>query len=161
MPTRSKPHRVDRDDYHADHYADWMRNATRSRLTCDQLDAARRQHRTTENLLSHIHELQMKEHVRIQKDFQRKTEQHHRRTPKLSDGPTAWKPHPQTRLLVTSPPPRPLAKHGLEDTGLARQEHPSHPAGNHPQAVTRLFSARAERLKANRDRFDRLSRLLD
>jgi hypothetical protein len=69
---------IDRDDYDADHYADFLRDTHRSRLLADQLDTARRQLRKKQTLLSRTHQLKMKEHTRVRNDFIRKIQQNSR-----------------------------------------------------------------------------------
>jgi len=150
----SKATYIDRDDYDADHYADLMRDTHRSRLTVDQLDIANRQLRKKEELLLHIHDLKMKEHMRIRNGFIRRIEQDLR----ISNLPSVKETlKAQRRKRLESSSPQNLNKHSQE---IRKQEEKSHPLDNHSKSMIKIDSSRTERLKANLDKFNHTNTLL-
>lgn len=148
MSSLSKSTHIDRDDFDADHYADCMRDTHRSRLTLDQLDIAKRQLWKKEKLISHIHDLKMKEHTRIKNDFIRKIEQDLR----LSN------------LPIVKETLKGQRRKRLEPSNSTEQElskEKSHQSENHSKPTQRTDSPRTERLKANLEKFKHSDILLN
>jgi hypothetical protein len=146
----SKSIRVDRDDFDADHYADFMRDIHRSRLTLDQLDIAKRQLRKKEKLITRTHDLKMKEHTRVKNEFIRKIQQ----DLYISNLPSVKETLKNQRRKRLGP-----------SLSLNSNEHPqeakSHQLDNHSKRMRRPQSPRTERLKANLDKFNHTNKLLD
>lgn len=142
---------VDRDDFDADHYADFIRDTHRSRLTLEQLDIARRQLRKKERLLSRVHQLKMKEHIRAKNEFIRKVEQDVRisKLPAVKETLRAQQ-RPRTQLT-----PPPVTNGSMEDVAKLgpHEEKPINPA-RQPKALIHAPSPRAERVKGNLSKFN-------
>lgn len=150
MSSSSKSTHIDRDDFTADHYADFMRDIHRSRLTLDQLDIAKRQLRKKEKLLSHIHYLKMKEHTRVKNDFIRKIEQDIR----ISNIPSVQETLKAQRRYHSNTSPPPNSTEHLEKISK------SHQLDTPTKSKIRPDSVRTERLKANIDKFNHTNTLL-
>jgi hypothetical protein len=141
---------IDRDDFDADHYADFMRDIHRSRITVDQLDIANRQLRKKEKLLSRIHQLKMKEHTRVKNDFIRKVEQDSR----ISNLPIVKETlKNQRRKPVQSKSLPSSSKQSAEITKLAKHEENLHQLDNPSKSMTRS--------KLNLDKFNHTIPLLN
>ena len=139
---------IDRDDFDADHYADFMRDTHRSRLTVDQMDIINRQSRKKDKLLTHIHGLRMKEHTRIKNDFIRKIEQ----DKCLSNLPSVRENlKAQRRIRLDTSP----------SEANATTEKPPPPAARPKKTTPKPDSPRTERSKANLDKFNHMDTLLD
>jgi hypothetical protein len=153
MPIPSKSIRIDRDDYAADHYADVIRDIHRSRLTFDQLDTAKRQHRKQEKLLSQTHSIKMKEHSRIENNFIRKLE----RNLRISNLPIVRETlRAQQRQSLEPSPSSISSKQSQEIPNSVRQEYQKE---NHSKPTTRTSSPRTDRLNANLEKFNKNSLL--
>ena len=140
----SRARHVDRDDFDADHYADFIRDTHRSRLTLEQLDIARRQLRKKERLLSRVHQLKMKEHIRAKNEFIRKVEQDVRIStlPAVKETLRAQQ-RPRSQLTP------PLVTNGsMEDVAKPIK------AARQPKALIHSPSPRAERVKGNLSKFN-------
>ena len=147
MPVSSKSTRIERDDFAVDHYADSIRDTHRSRLTFDQLDIARRQHRKKEKLLSQAHGIRMKEHTRVENDFIRKLEQNLR----ISNLPIVKETLRAQQRHGLEPSPSPTSnKHSQEIQNSARQGEKSH-----SKPTTRTLSSQTERINANLEKFNK------
>ncbi|CAF0727820.1 unnamed protein product [Adineta steineri] len=153
MSFTSKATHIDRDDFAADHYADFVRDSHRTRLTFDQLDMARRQLRKKEELLSQAHSIKMKEHTRIENGFLRKLEQN----PRIANLPMVReKLRAQRRQGLESP-----NKNSSETDKSMGQEDNVYQKTNQFKPITmRPPSAKTERLNANRDKFNQTNVLL-
>lgn len=141
MSSLNQSARIDRDDFDGDHYADFIRDVHRSRLTLEQLDIARRQFKKRENLLVRTHELKMKEHSRIESDFRRKLE----RDQILFNLPIVrnkLKNQRQQRLQTSTSPVDELLKVNEMKSTSPRKVH------------LKPDSPRTERLKQNIDKFN-------
>jgi hypothetical protein len=145
---------IDRDDFDADHYADLIRDAHRSRLTLDQLDIANRHLRKQEKFLTHIHGLKMKEHTRVKNDFIRKVEQDSR----LSNIPSVKETliAQRRKRLEASKSASSNEQHPSETT---KQEPKSQQLQNHSKSKKRSDTPRTGRLKANLNKFNHTNKL--
>jgi len=156
MPIPSKSIRIDRDDFAVDHYADVIRDTHRSRLTFDQLDTAKRQHRKQEKLLSQTHSIKMKEHIRIENNFIRKLE----RNLRISNLPSVREAlRAQQRQGLEPSSSSISSKQSQEIPNSARQEEKSYQKENHSKPTTRTSSPRTDRLNANLEKFNKNSLL--
>ena len=154
MSSPPKPKYVDRDDFYADHYADFMRDSHRSRITLDQLDIAKRQFRNKEKLLSRIHYLKMKEHIRVKNDFMRKIEQDLR----ISNLPSVKETLKAQRRQHSQPSPPPVSTEQSQNLAVSTsQEEKSGKSVNHPKSITRPDTPRTERWKVNLDKFNQMN----
>jgi hypothetical protein len=149
MSFELKSTRVDRDDFGADHYADFIRDTHRSRLTLDQLDIINRQLRKKEKFLTHIHGLRMKEHMRIKNDFIRKIEQDEC----LANLPTVKENLKAQRRIHLDIP--------SSTEATTQQVQKPHQLEQRTKTTIKLDSPRTERLKANLDKFNHTNTLLD
>lgn len=161
MATLLKSIYVDRDDFDADHYADFMRDTHRSRLTLDQLDIAQRQLRTKEKLLSRIHDLKMKEYTRVKNEFIRKVEQDSR----VSNLPIVKEKLKGERRkhVQTSPPPLSVSNEDSQETTAPTTSEPDEqpqPSEKHSKTTTKPDSPRTQRLKVNLNKFNNTNALL-
>ena len=146
---------IDRDDYDADHYADWMRDRHRSRLTLDQLDIARRQLKTKEKFLSHILDLKLKEHTRVKNGFIRKIEQDVRIS-NLPNVQQTLKIQKRTRLQSS------LSRTSIEHSSeINKSEQKLHQLTKNPKSIPRITSPKTERLEANIKKFNHLDTILN
>lgn len=144
---------IDRDDFDADHYADFIRDIHRSRLTADQLDIARRQLQRKEKLLTRVHDLKMKEHTRVKNGFIRKVEE---------DQCLANLPKVQQTLLAER------RKHfepiqsetSSESAEKAIDKHERQLQARRAKKAFRPDSPRTEQLKANWKEFNHMKPLL-
>ena len=154
MASLSKSTHIDRDDFDADHYADFIRDSHRSRITLDQLDIAKRQLRKKEKLITRTHDLKMKEYARVKNEFIRKIQQDSRisNLPSVKQTLTAQK----RQRLDQSP-----NEHPQEITKSTKQEEKSHQLNNHSKSTTRYDSPRTERLKVNLEKFNHINSLLN
>ncbi|CAF0734496.1 unnamed protein product [Rotaria sp. Silwood1] len=157
MSSLLKSTHIDRDDFDADHYADFIRDSHRSRITLDQLDIARRQHRKKEKLLSRVHYLKMKEYTRVKNEFIRKVEQDIR----ISNLPTVKETlKVQRRQHLTPSPPLILNDQPQEITMSTKSDEKLHQSDNHSKSSTKPNSPRTERLKVNLNKFNHMDSLL-
>ncbi|CAF2330744.1 unnamed protein product [Rotaria sp. Silwood2] len=148
---------IDRDDFDADHYADFIRDSHRSRITLDQLDIAQRQHRRKEKLLSRVHHLKMKEYTRVKNEFIRKIEQDTR----ISNLPNVKEKLKAQRRQHSTPSPPPISNdQSQEITMSTKHDEKSHQLDNHPKSSTRPDSPRTGRLKVNLNKFKHMDSLL-
>jgi len=146
---------IDRDDFDADHYADFIRDTHRSRLTLDQLDITNRQLRRKEKLITHIHGLKMKEHTRVKNDFIRKIEE----DKCLSNLPSIQETlKAQRRPHVEAPSSSP--RNSTQTTTTTKQVQKSQQTPNPSKTITKPGSPRTERSKFNLDKFNRINTLL-
>ncbi|CAF2032430.1 unnamed protein product [Rotaria magnacalcarata] len=152
-----KAKHIDRDDFDADHYADFIRDIHRSRLTVDQLDIAKRQQWKKEKLLSRVYYLKMKEHTRVKNDFIRKVEQDLR----ISNLPNVKETlKAQRRKCVVSSTP-PISNDQTQPINIpTKQDEKSHQLGNRRKTMGPGDSPRAERLKANLNKFNHMKSLV-
>ncbi|CAF0724450.1 unnamed protein product [Rotaria sordida] len=157
MSSLLKSTHIDRDDFDADHYADFIRDSHRSRITLDQLDIARRQHRKKEKLLSRIHYLKMKEHIRVKNDFIRKIEQDIR----ISNLPSVKETLKAQRRQYLTPSPPPISNDQSQELTMpTKHDRKSHQLDNHPKSSKQPDSPRTERSKANLNKFNHMDLLL-
>ncbi|CAF0746677.1 unnamed protein product [Adineta ricciae] len=149
MSFTTKATRVDRDDYAIDHYADFLRDSHRTRLTFDLLNIAKRQHQCKEKLLSQAHTIRMKEHTRIENEFLRKLE----RNTQIANLSTIRRTLRDRHRQGSSPSPPPLT---------SRQSQPSeqHDKSAPKLSLSRPPSARTERINANIEKFIQTNTLL-
>ncbi|UJR33815.1 hypothetical protein I4U23_021239 [Adineta vaga] len=150
MSFTTKSNHVDRDDYSADHYADFIRNPHRTRLTFDLLDIAKRQHQRKEKLLSQAHTIRMKEHVRIENGFLRKLESNQQ----IANLPFVRKTLRDRHRQGLTPSPPPLSTRQCQDKPQAIEQKEK------SRSSTRPPSARTERLNANLEKFDQANQVL-
>lgn len=145
----SKSTHIDRDDFDDDHYADFIRDTHRSRLTVEQLDIAKRQLRRKEKLLTRIHDLKMKEHTRVKNDFIRKIEQDQR----LVNLPDVQQTlQAQRRYHFES--------NSSESKEKILNKHDQALQSHRAKKLLRPDTPRTERLKANWNQFNHIKPLL-
>lgn len=154
MTSLFKATHIDRDDFDADHYADFMRDSHRSRITLDQLDIAKRQQKKKENLLSRIHYLKMKEHARVKNEFIRKIEQDLR----ISNLPSVKeKLKVQKRSGLTTSPLQNSNEQLAETTESAKSLEKATQISHHRKTMPQADSPRTEKLKTNLNKFNNMS----
>ena len=158
MIALSKAKYIDRDDFDDDHYADFMRDSHRSRLTLEQLDIAKRQLQRTEKLLTRIHNLKMKEHLRVKNDFVRKVQQDLR----ISNLPGVKQTLKGQRKQRSELLPSPVGKEASQEvpTSNREEEEKSPKLVKRRKSFVRSDTPRTEKFKVNIDKFNQINSLL-
>lgn len=159
MALAAKAKYVDRDDFDGDHYADFIRDTHRSKLTLEQLDISRRQLRCKENLLSRTLQLKLKEHVRIKNEFIRKVEQ----DPRISRIPAVrqtLKEQQRRRIETSTPSTVPDQSMKFSNQVLDSQETVK-PIVKQSKRVVEWKSPKAIRTEANLNLFNNKRSLLN